>query len=166
MIAKYLSQAAMLNVIIEANVAIQAVLMGVDTSAEESDSESEDKEETDVLLYDDNLLDSDDKADGNPDGNATDFGCGVLMDWQKRRKNLVRDYSQTGRLLSPEPRIMEDAKDRDTEDDMAVERLIEKLILNPTLVGKAKTAEFVRIVNKFCAADAGASREGDRRWRD
>lgn len=149
MIAKYLPQAAMLNVIIEANVAIRAVLMGVDTSAEESDSESEDEEETDVLLYDDDLSDSDDEADGNADGNATGFGRGVLMDWQKRRKNLVHDYSRTGRLLSPEPRIMEDAKDRDTEDDMAVERLIEKLILDPTLVGEAKTAEFARIVNKF-----------------
>lgn len=62
----------------------------------------------------------------------------------------MHDYSLAGYLLSPNPTIMAHGVENQTiEHEQAVERLIAKLILSPTLVGTERRTEEARLINKF-----------------
>ena len=82
---------------------------------------------------------------------AADGMATTVMDfWQKRRSRLVHDYSLVGYILSPNPTIMAHAVDNKTyEHDEAAERLITKLVVDPTLVGNAWTVERARLIDTF-----------------
>ena len=60
----------------------------------------------------------------------------VMTMWLNRKENLSHDYSLVGFLLSPNPTIMAAAEKEITEEHRAaVARLIEKLFVDPILVG-------------------------------
>lgn len=87
----------------------------------------------------------------NSETDAADGMATTVMDfWQKRRSRLVHDYSLVGYILSPNPTIMAHAVDNKTyEHDEAAERLITKLVVDPTLVGNAWTVERARLIDTF-----------------
>jgi hypothetical protein len=70
--------------------------------------------------------------------------------WIHRRGKLVHDYSLVGYMLSPTPAIMEHcAANRTVSLSNASERLIEKLILDPGLVGSQRSKELAFLIDKF-----------------
>ena len=74
----------------------------------------------------------------------------VMRLWTPRRPGLLHDYAHAGFLLSPNPSIMEAAKDNKTQDHVqAIARLITKLILDPLLVGTAKTETLATLIETF-----------------
>ena len=73
----------------------------------------------------------------------------VMTIWLKRKENLCHDYSLVGFLLSPNPTIMEAAEKHTADHKAAVARLIEKLFVDPLLVGSARVAERAMLINTF-----------------
>jgi hypothetical protein len=74
----------------------------------------------------------------------------VMQFWLKRRPKLIHNYSLVGYILSPNSTIMSHAIDNKTiEHDQAAERLITKLILNPTLVGNERNNERAKLIDTF-----------------
>ena len=74
----------------------------------------------------------------------------VMRFWLKRRPKLLHDYSLVGYILSPNSTIMSHAIDnKSIKHDQAAERLITKLILNPTLVGSEKNNERAKLIDTF-----------------
>ena len=70
--------------------------------------------------------------------------------WVKRRPKLIHDYSLVGYILSPNPRIMEDAITNKLEiHNDAAERLITKLLLDPALVGNERTVQRAKLIDSF-----------------
>ncbi len=74
----------------------------------------------------------------------------VMRLWIKRRPKLIHNYSLVGYLLSPNSTIMAHAVEHKTiNHDQAAERLITKLILNPTLVGTERNNVRVNLIDTF-----------------
>ena len=74
----------------------------------------------------------------------------VMRLWEKRRSLLRNDYSLAAFILSPHPTIMADAQlAKNVEHHDAVERLIKKLCLDPTLVGDARRDKYSFLVAQF-----------------
>ncbi len=74
----------------------------------------------------------------------------VMRLWIKCRPKLIHDYSLVGYLLSPNSTIMAHAVEHKTiNHDQADERLITKLILNPTLVGTKRNNERTNLIDTF-----------------
>ena len=74
----------------------------------------------------------------------------VMHMWIKHRDLLINDYSLVGYLLSPNPTVMAHAiANCEFAHELAAEKLIVKLILNPTLVGPEQEAEKARLIDKF-----------------
>ena len=74
----------------------------------------------------------------------------VMTMWLTRKGNLSHDYSLAGFLLSPNPTIMAAAEKEITEDHRAaVARLIEKLFVDPELVGQALIARRANLIDTF-----------------
>ena len=74
----------------------------------------------------------------------------VMRFWLKRRPKLIHDYSLVGYILSPNSTIMSHAIDnKSIMHDQAAERLITKLILNPTLVGSERDNERAKLIDTF-----------------
>jgi hypothetical protein len=74
----------------------------------------------------------------------------VMGFWLKRRPKLIHNYSLVGYILSPNSTNMAHAIDNKTiKHDQAAERLITKLILNPTLVGNERNNERAKLINTF-----------------
>ena len=70
--------------------------------------------------------------------------------WIKRREKLIHEYSLAGYLLSPNSTIMAHAyENRSSMHNEAVVRLIEKLILNPMLVGEEKSSHLSKDIDTF-----------------
>ena len=70
--------------------------------------------------------------------------------WIKRRLNLVTDYSLVGYMSSPNPTIMKHcAVNKSSLHADASDRLIEKLILDPVLVGSKRRVELANLIDKF-----------------
>jgi hypothetical protein len=70
--------------------------------------------------------------------------------WIKRRDHLIHDYSLAGYLLSPNATIMAHAyANRSTMHNDAVVHLIEKLIINPMLVGDEKSSHLSKDIETF-----------------
>lgn len=64
--------------------------------------------------------------------------------WVKRRENLIHDYSLVGYILSPHPTIMADAAKNMTQDHLdAAQRLITKLLVDPSLTGHQERLEAI-----------------------
>ncbi len=60
----------------------------------------------------------------------------IMRFWIKRRERLVTDYSLVGYMLSPNPKIMKHCfVNKSSHHVDAADRLIDKLILDPMLVG-------------------------------
>lgn len=60
----------------------------------------------------------------------------VMRLWEKRRESMIHDYSLVGYLLSPNPKIMDDAvHSKSPQHSNAAKRLIVKLILDRTCLG-------------------------------
>ncbi len=58
--------------------------------------------------------------------------CQIMTFWFKRQPKLIHDYSLVGYILSTNPRIMNDARERMLDSPIysdAVERLIGKLLV-------------------------------------
>ena len=74
----------------------------------------------------------------------------VMQFWIKCRPKLIHDYSLVGYILSPNLTIMSHAIDnKSIKHDQAAERLITKLILNPTLVGTERNNERAKLIDTF-----------------
>ena len=74
----------------------------------------------------------------------------IMRFWIKRRDNLVTDYSLVGYMLSPNPKIMAHcAANKNSLHVGAADRLIEKLILDPVLVGSKRRVELVNLIDMF-----------------
>ena len=74
----------------------------------------------------------------------------VMRFWLKRKPKLVHDYSLVGYILAPNPTIMAHAVlNKTINHDEAAERLITKLILNPTLVGTERNNERAKLIDTF-----------------
>jgi hypothetical protein len=68
--------------------------------------------------------------------------------WIQTREKLIHDYSLVGYMLSPIPAIMEHcAANRTASLSNASEHLIEKLILDPGLVGSQHSREPAFLIN-------------------
>ena len=84
------------------------------------------------------------------DEESCDLGDKVLTYWKKRKKKLDHDYSKVAFLLNPHPKVMaEAAKAKNLEHDEAVERLIVKLFLDPTLVGQDRNTRKAELMDLF-----------------
>lgn len=73
----------------------------------------------------------------------------VMTMWLKRKENLSHDYALVGFLLSPNPTIMAAAEKHTEEHKSAVARLIEKLFVDPILVGRAKIERRAKLIDTF-----------------
>ncbi len=74
----------------------------------------------------------------------------IIQFWAKRRPKLIHDYSLVGYILSPNPRIMEDAITNKAQiHDDGAERPITKLLLDPALVGIERTVQRARLIDSF-----------------
>jgi hypothetical protein len=74
----------------------------------------------------------------------------IMRFWLKRRQKLIHDYSLVGYLLSPNSTIMAHSVEHKTiEHDEAAERLITKLILDPSLVGTERNNERANLIDTF-----------------
>ena len=74
----------------------------------------------------------------------------VMHLWHHRAKGLNHDYALVGYLLSPNPSIMNHAKqNRTTQHDEAVSRLITKLLLPDDEVGESRNRTRSRLVHSF-----------------
>ena len=70
--------------------------------------------------------------------------------WIHRREKVVHDYSLVGYILSPKPAIVEHrSANRTASLSNASEHLIEKLILDPGLVGSQHSRELAFLIDKF-----------------
>jgi hypothetical protein len=131
-----------------------SLLAGTQDDAEDADDEYQ--------LDGDNILDGteeatrDSESDDDIDGSDADDDAGIALKstimqfWKKQRPKLIHDYSLVGYILSPNPTIMEHAMSnkRQIHDD-AVERLITKLLLDPSLVGSAKNTQRAHLIDTF-----------------
>jgi hypothetical protein len=64
----------------------------------------------------------------------------IMTFWFKRRSKLIHDYSLVGYILSPHPRILNDARERMLDSQKcsdAVKRLIGKLLVPENLTSTA-----------------------------
>ncbi len=69
--------------------------------------------------------------------------------WIKRREKLVTGYSLVGYMLSPNPNIMAHcAINKSSLYVNAADRLIEKLILDPMLVGTKRREKLADLIDK------------------
>jgi len=74
----------------------------------------------------------------------------IMQFWKKCRNKLIHDYSLVGYILSPNPTIMEHVINNQTlAYDEAAEQLITKLLLDPSLIGNARTQERAKLVDYF-----------------
>lgn len=74
----------------------------------------------------------------------------IMRFWLKRREKLIHDYSLVGYLLSPNSAIMAHSiEHKSIAHDQAAERLITKLILNPSLVGNERSIERAKLIDTF-----------------
>jgi hypothetical protein len=70
--------------------------------------------------------------------------------WLQRQQQLVTDYSLVGYILSPNPTIMKHCADnRSTIHDDAADCHIEKLILDPLLIGIKHREKLVDLIDKL-----------------
>jgi hypothetical protein len=132
-----------------------SLLAGTPDDSEEADDEYQldGTNFIDGTEHDDTDSDSDDDIDGC-DADDEDAGIGlkstILQFWRKRRTKLIHDYSLVGYILSPNPTIMEHAiTNKGQIHDDAVERLISKLLLDPSLVGSAKNTQRAYLIDTF-----------------
>ena len=87
---------------------------------------------------------------GDDDDTGTGLKSTIMQFWKKRRPKLIHDYSLVGYILSPNPRIMEDAITNKAQiHDDAAERLITKLLLDPALVGNERTVQRAKLIDSF-----------------
>jgi hypothetical protein len=74
----------------------------------------------------------------------------VMRFWIKLQDKLIHNYSLVGYLLSPNQTIMDHAyKNRSLIHHEAVVNLIEKLIVDPKLVGVEKSTNLAELINNF-----------------
>ena len=72
----------------------------------------------------------------------------VMTIWINRQEKLCHDYSFVGFLLYPNPVIMKETAENNTEEHVkAIRRLISKLFLDPTLVGQARVEARANLVD-------------------
>jgi len=122
---------------------------------ESEDEESDDDEDTEEEEEDED--DDDESSDGSMGSNldsdllwmGDSMTAKVMTIWLKRKENLCHDYSLVGFLLSPNPTIMEAAEKHTADHKAAVARLIEKLFVDPLLVGQARVAKRAMLINTF-----------------
>jgi hypothetical protein len=70
--------------------------------------------------------------------------------WIKRQDKLIHSYSLVGYLLLPNQTIMDHAyENRSLIHHEAVVNLIEKLIVDPKLVGVEKSTNLAELINNF-----------------
>ena len=120
------------------------------SSDEEDGSEDDDDNSVGEEEESDDDSSSDDSTSAKSAWTGDSLTHKVMRHWEKRIPALSHDYSRVGRMLSPSPTIMDDViKSKTIEDEQAAERLIEKLILNPNLVGTERTEELSRLVVAF-----------------
>jgi hypothetical protein len=87
---------------------------------------------------------------GNNKHRGTGLKDTIMLFWKKRRNKLIHDYSLVGYILSPNPTIMEHVINNKTlAHDEAAERLITKLLLDPSLAGNARTQERANLIDYF-----------------
>jgi hypothetical protein len=99
---------------------------GAELEDPEDSSLSDNDEDAGELV--DDMIASDDDDDGDAIDLQASLGSRMLMAWEKRRKNLVTDFSVTGWMLCPMEEVMDDVKENHNgEDRNAVERVIIKL---------------------------------------
>jgi hypothetical protein len=76
--------------------------------------------------------------------------CTIMRMWGLRQQRLIHDYSLVGYILAPNPTIMSHTiKNKKFAHKQAAERLILKLLLNPSLIGNAQEIEKARLIDKF-----------------
>jgi hypothetical protein len=74
----------------------------------------------------------------------------IMRMWIHRRDKVVHDCSLVGYMLSSISAIMEHcAANRTASLSNALEHLIEKLILDPGLIGSQRSRELAFLINKF-----------------
>ena len=139
-----------------------------DISVEEADEEESDGEEggEDVEIDDTISVSSEESCEDDGDALAAEFDTlttKCMAIWNKRRSKLTHDFSRAGYMLSPHPTIVADAdKNHSPEDMAAIERLLFKLVLDPSLVGEAKDREKGRLSREFWDAHKNFwNRDGD-----
>ena len=126
-------------------------LLGEDSileGEEEDESEDESHDSGEIEIDDDLSVSSAEEEDD--DGNFDGLAKKIQKCWDHCRKNLVHVYARAGFLLSPNPTIMALAKEKRTHEyDSAIQHLIGKLLLDPLLVGDARTNALARLIDKF-----------------
>ena len=74
----------------------------------------------------------------------------IMRYWINRRDKLIHPYSLVGYLLSPNQTIMAHAREHRSDlHNKAVITLITRLILNPLLVGNARSEALSEAINTF-----------------
>jgi hypothetical protein len=70
--------------------------------------------------------------------------------WGLQQQCLIHHYSLVEYILAPNPTIVSHAtKNKKFAHKQAAERLIMKLLLNPSLIGNAREIEKARLIDKF-----------------
>ena len=112
-----------------------------------------DEEEKQDIEIDDDVSCSSDEGHTDDDSMSNSFDKltnKVISTWCKCRSKLIHDYAQASWKLSPNPIIIADAKDHAIlEETDAVESLLLKLVLSPTLVGEERKIEKGSLIQDF-----------------
>ncbi|KAL3800533.1 hypothetical protein ACHAW5_001992 [Stephanodiscus triporus] len=78
---------------------------------------------------------------------STGIAATVMQFWLKHKPRLLHNYSLAGYILSPNPTIMAHASENKTlHHDGAAERLITKLLVDPSLVGNDWTIQRAKLI--------------------
>ena len=120
-----------------------------DYSSEDSDDdENSEDEETDEDPSD---KEKDNGSDRPVENNSSIFRYEMTRWWKYSRHKLLSDYVRVDYLLCPHPVVVEHAKkNRDSKDDEAVDRLIEKLFVSHNKLDHSKRISLsAMLLDKF-----------------
>ncbi len=74
----------------------------------------------------------------------------IMRFWIKRQERLVTDYSLVGYMLSPNPKITKHCfVNKSFLHVNAADHLIEKLILDPMLIGTKRRQKLADLIDKI-----------------
>ena len=131
----------------------RAVPVCEEDEEQEEEEESEEEDESEDECEEESEEEDDEEAVGASEWRGDSLTHRVMRTWTRRRGALVHEYSLVGHLCSPNPVIMADAAKAMSigaaEYDWAVESLIRKLLLDPSLVGLERGRRMSFLLEKF-----------------
>ncbi|KAL7532944.1 hypothetical protein ACHAWF_009154 [Thalassiosira exigua] len=129
---------------------------GVEENEKAKDGGDEEENESEEDAEDEKEGDSDEESvDSTGYVDTSEWFWNNLLNqtmrfWIQTEHRLEHDYAYVGHLCAIHPAIIDDAnKNRTQQHDLAVDRLITKLLIDPTVVGLSKVQKKAELVDLF-----------------